>query len=160
MIRVLLCLFELPDCCLFPTGEPFVLTAFLPAIEHRFVLPLVRAATKNKRRLLPYATAREIEPSLLECTAEVESFGICMEDIDRCIVSHDSMHIGECIEKELMELGILKAVVLYLTSLPFIVDIVWRVGNSKVCLVAVHELVDILSLSGVPYKESVLTENP
>ena len=81
MIRVLLSLLELPYGCFFSSGKPLMLTTLLPAIQHRFVLPLVWASSKNKRRLLPDAATGEIEPSLFECTTEIKSFCICVENI-------------------------------------------------------------------------------
>ncbi len=61
MAGVLSWLGEVPDRGLFPVSEPLVLSSPLPPVEHRFVLPLIRRASRNEGVFDPDTAARECE---------------------------------------------------------------------------------------------------
>ena len=57
MVTVLLGLIKFPDGGFLAASVPLMLSGFLPAEQHRLVLPLVRAAAQHQRLLLPDAGA-------------------------------------------------------------------------------------------------------
>ena len=60
-----------------------MLSLLLPAVETRFVLPLVRTTAQHQRILLPDTAPGQVEPGILECLSKVQPFRICMEDVVR-----------------------------------------------------------------------------
>src|SRR5699024_11133016 len=57
MVAVLLGFVELPDSGFLPARVPLVLAVFLPAVQHRLMLPLVRRTSQHKGLLLPDTAA-------------------------------------------------------------------------------------------------------
>ena len=57
MLAVLLGLVELPDGGFLPARVPLVPAVFLPAVQHRLMLPLVGRAAEDKGLLLPDTAA-------------------------------------------------------------------------------------------------------
>lgn len=64
--------------------------------------PLVWAASKDKRLLFPYTAAREIKTGISKGSTEIESFGVCVENIDRSIICHRFVHASVGIKQELI----------------------------------------------------------
>ena len=131
MVAVLLGFIKLPDGRFLASAVPLVFAVFLPSEQNGFVLPLVRRTAENEGLLFPDTAAGEIESRIGKGTAEVESFGISVENIDGRIVSHYRRHIGEGIKKEPVELIVRHIVVLNLSGGTLIVDIVRRVGDDE-----------------------------
>ena len=71
VVTVLLGLVELPDGGLFSSGVPLVLAVFLPAVENRLMLPLVRGSPQYQRLLFPDTAAGEVEPGSVKRLAEI-----------------------------------------------------------------------------------------
>ena len=71
MICILPGLFKFPDGGLLPVGVPLVLSVFLPAVEYRLMLPLIRRAAQHQAGLLPDTAAGEVEACIRECPAEI-----------------------------------------------------------------------------------------
>ena len=83
-----------------------------PAVEHRLMLLLVGGATEHETVLHPDAHAADVEAGLLECPAEVEAFGVRMEDVSRSAFRYMRRHIAERSQKKFVELLVCHAVVL------------------------------------------------
>ena len=139
MVAVLPGFVEFPDGGLFPSGVPLVPAFLLPAIETRFVLPLVRRAPQHQGLLLPDTAAGEVEPCSVKRLAEVQSLGIGMKHIDGGVVRHDLLRIGKGIEEEVEKLLRRHVVVFDFSGAALVVHIVGRVGDDEVRLAVVHE---------------------
>lgn len=83
-----------------------------------------------------------------------------MEHIDGSIASHDSFHIDESVEQELVEGVVCHVVVLDLPGRAFIVHIVRRVCDHEVGLDVAHQSVVCFLLRGITANQTVPTERP
>ncbi|MPM65960.1 hypothetical protein SDC9_112864 [bioreactor metagenome] len=160
MVGILFGFVELPDGRLFTIGVPFVLTLFLPSKQHRFVPPLVWTPSEYQRLLFPNACAGEIETRFRERSAEVQALGIRVEHIDRRIVCHADFHVLKRSKQELVECAICHIVIFDLSRAAFIIDVVRRVGDYEVCLTAIHEKVEYITLRAVTTDKPMLAELP
>ena len=160
MVAVLLGLIKLPDGGFLAARIPLVFAVFLPAIEHRLMLPLIRRASEHQRLLFPDAAAGEVETGIGKSPAEVQPFGVRMEHIDGSIAGHDSLYIGEGVEQELVEGVVCHIVVLDFTGRTFIIYVVRRVRDHEVGLDVAHQSVVGFLLRGIAADQTVPTERP
>ena len=86
MVGAALGLVVFPHGRLLAVGIPLMLALLLPAEETRLMNPLVRTASEHERILLPDTAAGKLESSLLECSAEVQSFSIGVPYIDAAVI--------------------------------------------------------------------------
>ena len=124
------------------------------------MLPLIRRAAQNQARLHPDAASGKIKARIRECLTEVESFCIRMKHINRRIVCHDLFHVKESIEKELIKLIVGHVVVFDLAGGPFIIHVVRRVRDDKVCFLALHQHVVGFFLRGITTNKPVPSQGP
>ena len=92
MITVLFRLIKFPDGRFFSSSIPLMFTRFFPTEEARLMHPLVWAASKDKGLLFPDTAARKIKTSIGKGSTEIESFGVCVENIYRSIICHRFVH--------------------------------------------------------------------
>ena len=137
-----------------------MLTAFLPSEQARLVLPLVRTPSKHQCILFPDAAAGKVEPGILECLSEIQSFRIRMENINGSILFHRLLHIDKCCEQEFIKILIRHVVIFYLSGCLLNIYIVWRIRQHKVCFPAVHQCIVSLWQNGITADNTVLSEQP
>ena len=93
MIAILLWLVELPDGGFLSAGVPLVLAVFLPAVEARLMLPLIGAAAQHEGLLLPDTAPGQIKTRIGKCPAEVQPFGVCVENIDAVYLTPSNIRV-------------------------------------------------------------------
>ena len=160
MICILPGLFKFPDGGLLPVGVPLVLPVFLPAVEYRLMLPLIRRAAQHQAGLLPDTAAGEVEACICECPGEVQPFRICMEYVDGSILRHDLFHVGKSIQQELIELFSGHVVVFDFASRAFIIDIVRRVRHHQICFLPLHENLIGFCFCGIAAHQTMASQRP
>ena len=127
MIFGLLRTVKLPNGSLFPVRIPVVLPTFLPAKQHRLMLPLVGTSSQHEALFLPDTAAGEIESRIMECFAEIQPLRVSVEHIDGSIRLHALFHIYKCSKKELIKLSILHMVILDISGSSLIIYVIGRV---------------------------------
>ena len=137
-----------------------MLPVFLPAIEHRLMLPLVGRASQHQAGLLPDTAAGEIEARIRECPAKIQAFCICVEDVDGGVLRHDFFHVGKGIQQELIELLSGHVVIFDLASCTFIVHVVRRVRHYQVCFLSLHENFVGFRFRGITAHQTVASQCP
>ena len=149
-----------PDGCLLSVGIPLVLTALLPSEQARFMLPLVWTPSKHQCILFPDAAAGKVEPGILKCFSEIQSFRIRMENINGSILFHRLLHVDKCCEQEFIEIFIRHIVIFYLSGCLLNIYIIWWIRQHKVCFPAVHQCIVSLRQNGITADDTVLSEQP
>ena len=132
----------------------------LPAKKARLVLPLVRAAAQHQGVLLPYAAAGQVKACVLECLAEVQPLGICVEYIDGSILLHVLLHVDEGRKKELVKLVIRHIVVLDLAGRFFHIDVIRRIRQHHIGLLPRHQPFIGFRQRRIATDDAVVTQEP
>ena len=121
-----------------------MLAGFDPSVEHGFVLPLIWGASEDEGVFDPDATSGEIEACVLEGAAEVQSFGVGVENIGARTFLTNPDHARKRGEQEVIELIAIHLVILDRQARAgFKGDIVWRVREHKVRALPIHQSLNV-----------------
>ena len=137
-----------------------MLSLLLPAVETRFVLPLVRTTAQHQRILLPDTAPGQVEPGILECLSKVQPFRICMEDVDGTVVCKMVVHLLERCQKELVEFRIAHVVIHDLTGSLFHIHVIRGIGKDQICLGSVHQGVVAFCFGRITAQNDMLSQMP
>ena len=138
-----------------------MLSVLHEAIEHRLMLPLVIRAPQNQRILHPDTASGEMETSIDESPAEVETLGICVKNVGGTTFFEVVSHVLEGSKQEMIEFFVLHGVILNGQAAGALEgNAIGRVGQNEICLPAIHERGHILGAGGVTAHESVSADSP
>ena len=108
-------------------------TVFSPAIQARLVLPLVGASAQHQPVFYPDTAAGQVEPSLLKCLPEIQSFGVGMKDINRAVLCKSLEHLLKSSEQECRKFRVGHMVILNAAGGFRDVDVIRWVSQNQVC---------------------------
>ena len=67
------------------------------------MLPLIGTATQHQSILLPDTAPGQIESRILERLSEIQTFRVCVEDVDGTIIRQMTVHLLKRCQQELVE---------------------------------------------------------
>ena len=138
-----------------------MLSVLHEAIEHRLMLPLVIRAPQNQRILHPDTASGEMETSIDESPAEVETLGICVKNVGGTTFFEVVSHVLEGGKQETIELLILHGVILNGQATGALKgNAIGWVSQDEICLPAIHERCHILGAGGITAHELVSADCP
>ena len=138
-----------------------MLAVLQKAVEHRLMLPLIIGATEHEAVLYPDTHTGEMEACVNECLSEREPFGIRMEAVSGSAFFKVVSHVLKSCQQELVKFLALERIVLDRKAVRgFEGNAIWRIGQNKVCLLAVHELFHILRRGGISTHDSMPAYRP
>lgn len=118
-----------------------MLAVLQKTVEHRFMLPLIIGATEHETVLYPDTYTGEMEACVNECLSESEPFSIRVEAVSGSAFFEVVSHVLKRCQQELVKFLAFERVVLDRKTIRgFEGYAVGRIGQNKVCILAVHEL--------------------
>src|SRR5699024_8574009 len=132
---------------------------FLPAVQHRLMLPLVWGTSENQRLLFPDTAAGKIKSGIYKSFSKVQPLGVCVEHIDRSIVSHCAFCVLKGGKEKIIKGSVIHIVVFDFSCGTLVIYIVGRVGNYKIGFNAVHKKLKGFLLCGVAAHKSVSAQS-
>ena len=150
-----------PDGGLLSVGKPFMLAVGQPAVQNRFMLPLVGASAKHQRVFHPDAHTADMETRFLKGAAEVESLRVRMENVGRRALRQMRDPVAEGGEQKLIKRLVAHAVVLDgLAISGFIGHVVRRVGDDQIGLHVTHQAGQVILAGGISAEHMMPPQRP
>ena len=137
--------------------------ALFPAVETRFVFPLVILAAQNHGVLHPHQILFDLPARLLQGRPEIEALAVRVEDVIAAAGLQGPEHLGVKVVEEKVEGAVIHAVVLNrqgIGGLSNIVHIIGRVGDAQVHLDTAGQQIYIRFIGAVPTKKPVVAKLP